>query len=378
MNACVLTTGRQDWGILRSTCLALRSDPRFVLRLLVGGMHCAERFGRTARLVAEDDFAASERLDWMGAGAPLAAEQAGEAVKQVARALARERPDFLLLAGDRFETAAAALAATLARVPLVHLHGGEETEGSFDNALRHAITKLSHLHLTSHPAHARRVIALGEDPATVHVVGAPGLDNLHRADLPGRAELERDLGLPLAPPVVVVTLHPATLGGDPAVEAAAVAAAMDRVPATYVITLPNTDPGHEVVRTTLLAAAERPGRRAVEALGERRFWGLLRIAGAMLGNSSSALIEAPLLRLPAVNVGARQKGRVRAANVIDSAAEPEAIALALTRALASAFRASLAASESPFGDGHAAERILKVLGSWRPPDPPVKAMVRVE
>ncbi len=304
---------------------------------------------------------------------PLTPEkQAADAVWLVAEALKRQQPEGLILVGDRFETASAALAATLVRVPIIHLHGGEETEGAIDNVLRHAISKLSHLHFTSHAEHTARLIAMGEDPATVHTVGAPGLDNLHRRDLPGRAELERDLALLLAPPVVIVTLHPSTLGASPADEVAAVTGAMDAVEATYVITLPNTDPGSEATRAGLLAAAKKPRRIAVEALGARRYWGLMRVADAMLGNSSSAAVEAPAIGLPAVNVGDRQKGRLRGGNLVDAPVDAHAVTAALKTALSDSFRQAAATAPCPFGKGHASERILEVIRHWSPPIPPVK------
>jgi UDP-hydrolysing UDP-N-acetyl-D-glucosamine 2-epimerase len=376
MRVAVLTSGRQDWGILRSTCRALRAHPMHELRLLVGGMHCAARFGATEQWIAAESFAIAERLDWIGEGEPPdAAQQAGAALPLVAEALQRQQPDLLLVVGDRFEIAAAALAATLVGIPIAHLHGGEQTEGAFDDALRHAITKLAHLHLVSHPDHARRVLAMGEAPPSVHVVGAPGLDNLHRADLPDRAELEAYLGLSLEAPLVLVCLHPTTLAADALADVKAVTQAMDRVDATYVITLPNADPGSADLHAALVAAGDRPKRVAVPALGEQRFWGLLRGADAMLGNSSSALIEAPALGLPAVNVGDRQKGRLRGANAIDVHACPDAVEDALRTALSDAFRSSLAGSCSPYGDGRSADRILRVLDSWRPPRPARKSAV---
>jgi UDP-hydrolysing UDP-N-acetyl-D-glucosamine 2-epimerase len=372
----VLTTGRQDWGILRSTCAALARDAAFDLRLLVGGMHCSERFGATERAIAAEGFAVAERLAWPVDGRS-AAEQAADALSLVAAALERQAPASLLLAGDRLETAAAALGATLARVPIVHLHGGEETQGAFDDALRHAITKLSHLHLVSHPLHAARVRAMGEDPRAVHVVGAPGLDNLTRSDLASRDELESFLGLPLEPPVVVVTVYPATLSADPVAAARAVAAAMDEVPATYVVTLPNADPGGDAARALLAAAARGERRRAVPALGERLYWGLLRVADALLGNSSSALLEAPAAGLPAVNVGDRQKGRLRGGNVVDVPADAGAVARGLRRALDSAFRDEARRAPSPFGRGDSAPRIVEILRAWRPPSPPSKPGIPV-
>jgi UDP-N-acetylglucosamine 2-epimerase (non-hydrolysing) len=372
LRVAVLTTGRQDWGILRSTCLALRAEPAFQVLLLAGGMHTSKRFGFTVDVLRAEGFSIDATLPFLRDDvSQTVAEECGAAMRETEAALARLRPDALLLVGDRYESLSAAMTATLARVPIIHLHGGEETQGAFDNAFRHAITKLSHLHLVSHPQHAARVLAMGEAPATVHVVGAPGLDNARRADLPARSELEKTLGLPLRRPVVLVTLHPTTLGDDPAREAAAVTAAMDRVDATYVITLPNSDPGNAITRAALASASARPGRLALDALGDRLYWGMLREADAMLGNSSSALIEAPVVRLPAVNVGARQGGRLRGENVIDAPVDADAVTAALQRALTPAFRAGIA-GDGPFGDGRSAERIVAILKGWVPPRPPQK------
>jgi UDP-hydrolysing UDP-N-acetyl-D-glucosamine 2-epimerase len=375
----VLTTGRQDWGILHSTAAAIRAHPELRLRLLAGGMHLSPRHGATLDQVRADGFEPDVLLPWLGDGPedPPADAQAGAALAAVGAALRAHPVDALVLAGDRFETAAAALAATVCRVPIVHLHGGEQTLGAFDDALRHAITKLAHLHLVSHEEHAARVVAMGEDPATVHVVGAPGLDAVARADLPDRAALAEDLGLELRAPVVIVTVHPATLDADPAATATAVAAAMDLVPATYVVTLPNADPGAETVRAVMERAASAQGRVAVAALGERRFWGLMRCADALLGNSSGALVEGPALDLPAVNVGRRQEGRHREANVIDAADDAADVARALRRALDPAFRASVAAARPTGMDGHVGERIAAIIAAWHPSAPPSKAPIPV-
>ncbi len=371
----VLTTGRQDWGILRSTCALLRDDPAWELRLLVGGMHLSERFGKTEFDLHADGFEADESLPWIDDDETTGAlEQAGRAVPAVGRALERQNPQALLLVGDRFETAAAAMAATIQRVPIVHLHGGEETAGSIDNAFRHAITQLSQLHLVSHEAHKQRVISMGVDPANVHVVGAPGLDNLSRPDLPGVLELSQRLGIDLVAPVVVVTLHPATASSTPqSVEAAALCEAMDAVEATYVITLPNTDPGHALLRAVLVRAAEKPRRVAVDALGSRFYWGLLKAADAMLGNSSSAIIESSALGLPAVNIGDRQKGRLRGENVINVGVDPVAISAALEHALSPKTRAAYRELPCPFGGGDSATLIVDTLRMWKPPFSPVES-----
>jgi UDP-hydrolysing UDP-N-acetyl-D-glucosamine 2-epimerase len=375
MRLAVVTTGRQDWGILRSSCALLRDADGFDLKILAGGMAVSPRFGRVVDGLRTDGFPVVEEMPWVSDLAASPHAEAGRALEATGDALARVAPDALMMVGDRFETIAAAVAATLARVPIIHLHGGEETLGAFDDAFRHAITKMASLHLVSHPEHARRVRAMAEDPESVHVVGAPGLDNIHRADLPGRTELGESLGLSLEGPLVLVALHPTTLGsGDSAGEARAVVAAMDRIDATYVITLPNSDPGNEAIRDVLVAASRKPRRVAVEALGDRRYWAALRVADAILGNSSSALIEAPVVGLPAVNVGDRQNGRTRGANVLDAPFDADAITAALKTALTPAFRADARRAGSPFGDGRAAEKIVSVLRAWRAPRPPMKRL----
>jgi UDP-hydrolysing UDP-N-acetyl-D-glucosamine 2-epimerase len=362
---CVLTTGRQDWGILRSTSALLRDSKDFDLRVVAAGMACSTKHGSTDQAILAEGFTIAERLAWEP-GIDAVYTEAGTAIRAIGEALDRQKPDALVLLGDRFETISAAVAATTLKIPIVHLHGGEQTEGAFDDAFRHAITKMAHLHLVSHEDHRRRVVEMGEDPASVHVVGAPGLDNLHRADLPSRADLEQSLGITLAPPVVLVTVHPTTMSNEPMAEVECAVAAMQQVEATYVITLPNSDPGNAPIRDALVAFAQGPRRVAVDALGERRYWGMMRVSDAMLGNTSSALIEAPALGLPAVNVGDRQKGRARGANVIDVGTDADAVTRALRDALDPAFRARAVAAGSLFGDGHSAPRVVDILSRWRP------------
>jgi UDP-hydrolysing UDP-N-acetyl-D-glucosamine 2-epimerase len=338
-------------------------------------MHLSQRFGRTAFELRDDGFEAAESLSWIDDDrATDALEQAGRVIPAMGEALVRQKAEALLLVGDRFETAAAAMASTIGRVPVIHLHGGEETEGAIDNAFRHAITQMAQLHLVSHEVHRERVISMGMNPSTVHVVGAPGLDNLRREDLPGPAELSERLGLDLGSPLVVVTLHPATASSTPPEEeASALCEAMDAVDATYVITLPNTDPGHELLRQSLIDASKKPRRVAVDALGSRYYWGLLKVADAMLGNSSSAIIEGSALGLPAVNIGTRQKGRLRGENVIDAPPDAAAIAAALKEALSPQTRQRLQDRARPFGDGRSASLILDTLRKWEPPFSPAAA-----
>lgn len=368
----ILTTGRQDYGILRSTILLLRRTPGIEVLVWAGGMHLDHRFGEPLALFAADGITPDRELPFLSDPPDQAADVAG-AIRQTAAALKADTPDALMLLGDRAETLAAAMAATLSQVPVVHLQGGEESEGSIDNACRHAVTKLSHLHLVSHPVHAERVVQMGEDSATVVVVGAPGLDNASRDDLPRREELESSLGLRLESPVVLVTLHSTTLGGAPDEEVVATAAAMAQVPATFVVTSPNSDEGGAVIREYWRSwGARRKNVALVESLGDRRYWALLRLASAVLGNSSSGIIEAPALGVPVVNVGDRQRGRLRYGPVTDVPVEAAAIARALTNAL-SAGRARPGDLDQAYPAGPAAPRVLKALQQWTIPRPPRKS-----
>lgn len=343
-------------------------------------MHVSAAHGHTVDQVRADGFAPTE-LEWIEDDAPTPADvQSAKALAAFGGYLRETKPDAVLLVGDRFETLAAALAATVNLVPIAHLHGGEQTLGAFDDAIRHATTKLAHLHLVSHEEHARRVIAMGEDPTCVHVVGAPGLDSAFRPDLLDAEALGLELGLELRPPVVIVTVHPTTLGADPTAEVRAVVAAMQTVPATYIVTMPNVDPGAEAIRNELVAAvaaASAGTAIAVEALGERKYWSLLRLADAMIGNSSSGIVEAPAVGLPVVNVGERQAERLRCTNVIDVPPDPSAVSEALRRALEPAFRAAARASSPPLADGRAGERVADIIASWHPSRPPRKRPIPI-
>lgn len=374
MRLVVLTTGRQDWGILRPLCEAVRDEDAFELAILAGGMACSSVFGRIVDTIRRQGFVVDAELDW-APEAQDAVAQASAAVSLVGAALRRLHPDALVLLGDRYETAAAALAATVLGIPIIHLYGGEETEGAIDNVLRHAITKMSHLHFVAHQAYADRVIQMGEDPLSVHVVGSLGVDNLLKLILPTRAELERHLGIQLERPLGLVTVHPATLSvRGHRNEVDAVIGAIRSYPATWVVTLPNADPGHEQIREAFLALAdESPHVVAVSALGEERYLGLMRLADFVLGNSSSGIMEAPSMRVPTINVGDRQKGRIRSASVIDVPCDVDAILRALARAQSGDFRAAIATQHLPFGAGDAAERIVYVLRRWTPPLAPRKA-----
>jgi UDP-N-acetylglucosamine 2-epimerase (non-hydrolysing) len=361
----VVTVARSDYGHLRPLLEALAAAPDVELLVYVGGSHLSERFGRTGDLVAADGWPIAARVD-MGIDddTPAAIATAmGAGVAGFAAAFAGRRPDLLVVLGDRYEMLSAAVAALPFTLPVAHLHGGEVTEGAIDEQIRHAITKLAHLHFTAAEPYAARVRQLGEEAWRVHVSGAPGLDRLRARASLSREALAQRLAQPLGRPTLLVTFHPETLlPGDVPRQAAELTAALEKVDGLVVATAPGADTAQKAITEALeRLAARRPDTIVATTLGDDVYCSLLREADVMVGNSSSGLIEAPTFGLPVVNVGDRQRGRLRAANVLDVAAERSAIAGAVRRALHPAFRRGLAGLVNPYGDGLAAPRISRVL-----------------
>jgi UDP-hydrolysing UDP-N-acetyl-D-glucosamine 2-epimerase len=336
-----------------------------VLQLYVAGGHLSPRFGRSVESIEHAGWPITARVETTGVSDAAVEVAAGAGLGAVgfARAFARNRPDLIVVLGDRIEMLAAAMAALPLAIPVAHLHGGEITEGAIDEQARHALTKLAHLHFPAAEVYARRILQMGEEPWRVHCVGAPGLDRFARLPAMPRPELARRIGLPLRHPTLLVTFHPVTLEpGEAGWHAEELAAALASVEGDMVITYPGADAAHAAVIERLEAlAAARPGTRMMPSLGEEDYDALLREADVMVGNSSSGLIEAPSFGLPVVNVGIRQRGRLRAPNVIDVGYRREEIEAGIRRALQPGFRESLRGLVNPYGDGRAAPRIADVL-----------------
>jgi UDP-N-acetylglucosamine 2-epimerase (non-hydrolysing) len=365
----VVTGTRADYGLLRPTIARLHADERFELSLVVAAMHLSPLFGMTVSEIEADGFPIAARVPTENAGEDRPASFAlriAEGLTGFARALEEVDPDVLLVLGDRWEMLAAALAATGQGVPIAHVHGGELSEGSLDDAMRHCLTKLAHLHFVAAREYGERVCQLGEQPGRVHVAGAAGIESILTLPLVSREELADDLGAQLEHPLAALTFHPESLDpGEAGAHADAVVSAVEAAfdgRGSVVVTLPNDDPGNAAVRERMLRlAAERPNVVAVESLGQLRYLSLLSHADVVVGNSSSGVLEAPSFRVPVVNVGDRQRGRLMAANVIGAAPDRDAVAAALERALDPAFRASLDGMESPFGSGRTSEAIVEAL-----------------
>jgi UDP-hydrolysing UDP-N-acetyl-D-glucosamine 2-epimerase len=362
----VVTTSRADYGIYLPVLRKLSKESGLEMRLFVSGMHLSPDFGLTVKAIEADGFTIQERVVMLLASdTPEAiAKSMGLGTLGFAQAFARWKPDILVVLGDRFEMHAAAVAALPFKIPVAHLYGGEVTRGAIDDALRHSMTKLSHLHFVSTKEYGQRVVQLGEDPWRVTVCGAASLDNIQDFHPISTAELESRVGMALPERgFLLVTYHPVTLEHEQTgVQADALLAALEEIRMPTVFTLPNADTAGREIRDRITAFVTRtPSTRALESLGTTAYFSLMAQAAAMVGNSSSGLIEAPTFSLPVVNIGSRQEGRVRSANVIDVGYGPDQILDGLAGALAPSFRESLEGLVNPHWVGGAAQVVASRL-----------------
>ncbi len=297
------------------------------------------------------------------------AKSIGLGVLSLADTLGQMRPDLLLLIADRYEMLAPASVALALRIPIAHIEGGEISEGAIDDAVRNALTKMSHIHFTSTEQARQRVIGMGEEAWRVHRAGAPSLDHLRRSQLLTREELEAKLQLDLSQPTILVTYHPVTILRDTTVEADALFTALEQLPDQIIFSYPNADAGsRSLIDRAEQFLKQRSNARLFVNLGSVTYWSLLQHVQLMLGNSSSGIMETGSFALPTVNVGMRQQGRERPACVLDAEPTTESILHKIQEAQSTEFANSLRGTENPYGDGHAAERIVKVLTTLPPPE----------
>jgi UDP-hydrolysing UDP-N-acetyl-D-glucosamine 2-epimerase len=362
----VITTSRADYSHLYWPLRDLAAHPDLDLKLIALGPHLSPEFGYTVAEIEKDGFPVAVRIECLlSSDSDVGmAKTIGLATLSLADSLGQIRPDLLLLIADRYEMLAPASVALALRIPLAHIEGGEVSEGAIDDAVRNALTKLSHIHFTSTHLARSRVIAMGEEAWRVHRVGAPSLDHLRRSVLRSREEIGKELALDLNQPIILIAFHPTTIARDTTREADALFSALEALPEQLVFCYPNADAGsRQLMERSRLFVQEHANARMFVNLNPVSYWSLLRCSDLLLGNSSSGIMEAASFAIPAVNVGIRQRGRERARNVLDAEATQLSILDCIRTARSHKFRCSLAALENPYGDGHASERIAEVLAS---------------
>jgi UDP-hydrolysing UDP-N-acetyl-D-glucosamine 2-epimerase len=360
---CVVTGSRAEYGHLFWVMKEIEAGADLELQIIATGMHLSPEFGLTYRAIEADGFKINAAVEMLLSSdtAVGITKSVGVGIMGFADALQRIQPDLLVLLGDRFEIFGAALAATIARIPIAHIGGGDTTEGAFDESFRHCITKMSHLHFVTNASAANRVRQLGEQPGCIFNVGSPALDQIRRLKLLTREELEREIGFTLRDRNVLVTFHPTTLNTRPPANQFrellnALESLGERVGLLF--TKPNADTdGRQLIEMTDQFVAERANRKAFTSLGQLRYLSLVQHVDAVVGNSSSGIYEVPSFRKPTVNIGDRQRGRLRAASVLDC----EVDSAAILRMVKRAFELDCSKAVNPFGDGHSAERIVQQL-----------------
>lgn len=365
-SVAVVSVGRSDYSIYRPLLQRIAAHPELELRVLVSGMHLEARYGSTVNLIEKDGFPITARIPVLqNEDTPEAVATAiGLGVAGFGHYFAKARPDLLIVLGDRFEMFAAALAAVPFNLPILHLHGGELTEGAMDDRFRHSITKMSHLHGVATQVYRQRVIQLGEEPWRVTCCGALSLDNILSIQRLSRAELESSFHLNLSTPPLLVTLHPTTSEYEhTAPQTDAVLAALCKLDLPVIFTMPNADMAGSIIRKRIIQFCQNSHKAVwVENFGPEGYFSVLGEVSAMVGNSSSGLLEAPSFALPVVNIGNRQKGRLRAGNVIDVPLfDAEDIAAAIRQAISPEFKAQTVGDEHFFGDGRASEKLLDLI-----------------
>jgi len=361
----VVTSSRADYSHLYWVFRELAKKPDVELTVVAMGPHLSPEFGNTLSNITADGFHTENIECLLSSDSDVGmAKTIGIATLGLADYFARLRPDLLLLIADRYEMLAPASVALALRIPIVHIEGGDVSLGAIDDAVRNALTKLSHIHLTATETSRKRVISMGEEAWRVHVVGSPSLDHITKGALLTRAEVENRLGIPLDGSTVAVIYHPVTILRDPVCEADELFAALQQLPQKLLFISPNADAGsRELLQRIHRFIASRPDDRFVTNIDHGTYLSLLQFLTAMVGNSSSGIMEAASFKLPAVNVGIRQKGREHGNNVLDCAPGRDAIERAVHVALSDNFRASLRDLTNPYGDGHSSEKIAQILST---------------
>lgn len=364
----VIVTGtRAEYGLLKPLIKALHDDDKFNMQLLVTGMHLSEKYGYTIYEIEADGFPITAKIDSRleGDSAVAISNSVAETTRGFAKVLEELNPDLVMVLGDRSEIFAAATATTIKGIPIAHIHGGETTEGAYDEAFRHAITKMSHWHFTSTEVYRKRVIQLGEQPERVFNVGAIGIDSIANLKLMSKSEFETAIDFKLKKRNVLITFHPVTLENNTSeAQFNELLSALDQLKdATLIFTKPNSDKDGTIISNQIDTYVANHSKKAVAftSLGQKRYLSALQFMDVVVGNSSSGIIEVPLFKIPTINIGDRQKGRLMPKSVINCLPLETEISKALNQGFSSEFLKSISNLKSDYGNGTATKQIMDVL-----------------
>jgi len=375
---CVFTGTRAEYGLLNPLMEKIKGDPFFDLQIIVSGTHLSPVFGNTVKQIENDGFCVDWKVHMLVSGdtAATITKSMGLELIGMADALEKLQPDILIVLGDRYEALIAAQAALIFRIPIAHIHGGEITEGAFDDSIRHAITKMASLHFTSTERYRQRVIQLGEDPGKVFNVGALGLDNIGKLHLLCRRELEKELDFGFGQINFLVTYHPETLSASDVSESLhEVFKALGSFENVNILfTKANSDVGGFLINEQIERYCHLHPKRMklFDSLGQIKYLSCLKYVDLVIGNSSSGIIEVPMFKKPTVNIGNRQGGRLRSNSVIDSSCKASEIVRAIRLALSSSFQEKIKNCVSPYGDGNASSLIMNILKNFTLEDLKIK------
>mgnify|MGYP000078838687 CR=1 FL=1 len=364
---CVVTGTRAEYGLLYWLMKEIDADTALDLQIIATGMHLFEEFGNTYQQIEKDGFSIDKKVDIsLLSDSKLAISKSmGIGITECSKAFADLRPDLLVVLGDRFEIFSAVSAAMIAKIPVAHLHGGEATEGAFDESIRHSITKMSHLHFTATEEYRNRVIQLGEQPDRVFNVGAIGIDNIKRLHLLSKQEFEKSIQFNLAKRNLLVTFHPVTLeDATSELHFTHLLNSLSKLECTNIVfTKANADTCSRVINRLIDDYVKEYPETAIafDSLGQLRYLSAMQYVDGVVGNSSSGLLEAPSFKIGTINIGDRQKGRIKASSVIDCLPEEESITQALEKLLSQQFTQSVQYTISPFGEGVVSEKIVEII-----------------
>ena len=370
IKVAVFTGTRAEYGLLYWLLKDIKNDSSLELQLLVSGTHLSPEFGNTIHEIEKDGFTADEKIEiLLSSDTPVGiAKSMGLGVLSYADALDRLRPNIIVVLGDRFEALAVAQTSMILRIPILHLHGGEITEGAYDDSIRHAITKLSYLHATATEDYKKRVIQLGESPNRVFNVGAIGLDHISRSKFMSIDELSNSLNFKIDSDYMIVTYHPVTLAKEPPkITFKNLLRALDHFKNYQIIfTYPNADDGGRKIIQLIQEYTESDSKRlfSIPSLGHHRYLSAVKHASVVIGNSSSGIIETPAFRTPAVNIGARQNGRLSAESILNSSIEESSIVKAITSSLNTDYKNTKIQINNPYGQGNTSQKIIKIIKSF--------------